>query len=142
MFAALIGVTVYRYLIRESMSSKPVASKLYLPKGSDEAESKRFDTITDRLVLKVLLYDNDGIYVYENLAINNGQKISYNEFRTHLKDLKERDSNLIVIIKPLSTSTYHNTVNILDEMTIGDIDKYAMIDHSILEEKFIDSLLK
>jgi hypothetical protein len=34
----------------------------------------------------------------------------------------------VVVIKPSENATYKNTVDILDEMAISDIKRYAMVD--------------
>ena len=38
------------------------------------------------------------------------------------------DRDLVVVIKPSENATYKNTVDILDEMAISDIKRYAMVD--------------
>src|SRR5688572_1985270 len=38
------------------------------------------------------------------------------------------DKDLVVVIKPGELATYKNTVDILDEMTITNIKRYAMVD--------------
>ena len=38
-----------------------------------------------------------------------------------------------MIIKPTEDATYKNTVDILDEMTINEIKRYAMVDISDTE---------
>lgn len=44
-----------------------------------------------------------------------------------------RDRDFVVIIKPDDDATYKNTVDILDEMTINGVKRYAMIDITPLE---------
>lgn len=40
------------------------------------------------------------------------------------------DKDLVVVIKPSDESTYKNTVDILDEMTINVVKRYALVDIS------------
>ena len=47
------------------------------------------------------------------------------------------DRDLVVIIKPDDEATYKNTVDILDEMVINEIARYAMIDILPVEEELI-----
>ena len=43
----------------------------------------------------------------------------------------------MVIIKPTKDATYKNTVNILDEMTIDGVKRYALVDISPDEYRFV-----
>lgn len=47
------------------------------------------------------------------------------------------DRDLVVIIKPDKEATYKNTVDMLDEMTINNIKRYAMVDLFPAEEELI-----
>jgi biopolymer transport protein ExbD len=48
-----------------------------------------------------------------------------------------RDKDLVVVIKPDDEATYENTVNILDEMAIADVKRYAMVDLFPVEKDLI-----
>jgi hypothetical protein len=53
---------------------------------------------------------------------------------------KKKSTNpedLVMIIKPTPDATYKNTVDILDEMTINEIKRYAMVDISPTEQELI-----
>jgi len=62
----------------------------------------------------------------EAKAQKEGKKIS---------DCAEQD--FVVIIKPNKEATFKNTVDILDEMTINGVKRYAMIDITPTEEELI-----
>lgn len=47
------------------------------------------------------------------------------------------DKDLVIVIKPGAEATYKNTVDILDEMTISDIKRYAMVDLFPIEVELI-----
>jgi hypothetical protein len=48
-----------------------------------------------------------------------------------LKKKKSTDpKDLVIVIKPTVDATFKNTVDALDEMTINDIKRYAMVDIS------------
>ncbi|MGE9616216.1 MAG: hypothetical protein ACQPRJ_01360 [Solitalea-like symbiont of Acarus siro] len=61
---------------------------------------------------------------------------SYNEL---VKKLKSDDNNLIVVIKTSDKAKYDNLVNILDEMLITNIGKYAIVDISKPEINLINT---
>ncbi len=47
------------------------------------------------------------------------------------------DQDFVVVIKPDEEATYKNTVDILDEMTINDVKRYAMVKISDTEKELI-----
>ena len=49
------------------------------------------------------------------------------------------DKDLVVVIKPGELATYKNTVDILDEMTITNIKRYAMVDLFPAEKTLIEA---
>lgn len=50
-----------------------------------------------------------------------------------------RDKDLVVVIKPGEESTYKNVVDILDEMTINVVKRYALVDISEGETQLIQA---
>lgn len=124
-----------------SGESEPL--KLFLPKDSQSDNLKEIIAKAGiEHLLTVILYGQTGIYVYEKGDLARGKKIEYKDFRSLLKNKKTSDKELFVVIKPGTTATYKNTVDMLDEMAISDISKYAIVDINENEAKFIDSLLK
>ena len=47
------------------------------------------------------------------------------------------DKDFVVVIKPNKEATYRNTVDILDEMTINNVQRFAMVDITPQEEELI-----
>jgi biopolymer transport protein ExbD len=47
------------------------------------------------------------------------------------------DKDFVVVIKPNEDATYKNTVDILDEMTINDVKRFAIVDITEDENKLI-----
>lgn len=61
-----------------------------------------------------------------------------NTFRAYIQDNEKKlKDSLLVIIKPAWQSDYSATVNILDEMTITGIKRYAMVKLSDNEKSFL-----
>ena len=48
-----------------------------------------------------------------------------------------KDKDFVVVIKPNSEATYKNTIDMLDEMTINNVQRFAMIDISEGENSLI-----
>lgn len=55
-------------------------------------------------------------------------KISEKEFKEQTSELKNEKDGQVVVIKPTDASTYKNLVNVLDEMAICSIGKYAVVE--------------
>ena len=43
----------------------------------------------------------------------------------------------MLLIKPLETASYYNLMNMIDEVTINDVKKYAIVDAMKQEREFI-----
>ena len=56
-------------------------------------------------------------------------------------ETSDLDRDFVVVIKPDQDATYKNTVDILDEMTINNVKRYAMIDITPQEEEVIQKSL-
>jgi len=50
-----------------------------------------------------------------------------------------KDRDFVVVIKPNADATYRNTVDILDEMTINNVKRYAMVNIEPAEMQFIQA---
>ena len=48
-----------------------------------------------------------------------------------------KDRDFVVVIKPNSEATYKNTIDMLDEMTINNVKRFAMIDITEDENKLV-----
>lgn len=111
---------------------------------------------TEHRLITVLLDDNDQIISYSGFlfdTILKPKKLSYgkNGIQKELLDKKKTISEYgasmgrsnyspIVIIKPSKKSNFKNLVDILNEMTIAQIDTYAIInDFSPEESKLLAS---
>jgi biopolymer transport protein ExbD len=73
----------------------------------------------------------DSIAVYKQ-QLNIGQ-INEATYRAHSNRIKGYDDGLIVVIKASDKSKYKNMIDILDEMLICNIGRYAIVDISDVE---------
>lgn len=48
-----------------------------------------------------------------------------------------RDRDFVVVIKPNAEATYKNTIDLLDEMTINNVGRYALVDITPEENTFV-----
>jgi biopolymer transport protein ExbD len=68
----------------------------------------------------------DSIPIYKEM-LNKGT-IKEDEYKKHVFDIKSYKEALIVVIKAADNSRYNNLVDILDEMLICNIGRYAVVD--------------
>jgi biopolymer transport protein ExbD len=117
--------------------SGEAVNHLTLPK--DEKDQQALNEAATGNGLVILIFDEDGIYAYSGKNIEAGKKYTYDELKGFLAG-KKGDGNFSVVIRPSSTSTYKNTVNMLDVMTREGIKKYKLIDISKEEERYINQI--
>jgi len=135
-----LGFLLITFFIFTTTMSQPTAMKLYLPKDTDKPEEQNKVKASGALTL--LLGKNDQVYYYEGeLApdASNFKSSNFGEIRKVIIDKKRStdEKDFVVVIKPDNDATYKNTVDILDEMTINDIKRYAMVDISPVEYSLI-----
>jgi biopolymer transport protein ExbD len=135
-----LGFLLITFFIFTTTMSQPTAMKLFLPKDTDKPEEQNKVKASGALTL--LLGKNDQIYYYEGeLApdASNFKTSSFKEIRKVIIDKKRAtdEKDFVVVIKPDNDATYKNTVDILDEMTINDVKRYAMVDISPVEYSLV-----
>ncbi|NII29510.1 hypothetical protein HB364_30805 [Pseudoflavitalea sp. X16] len=134
---SIIGIILVVVLAAGCLNTQPSpeAEKLFLPKDSE----KPVDSIayTDS-ALTLILAPGDNILYYTGAFKDQPQvnKVDYKGIREVLVNFKKKtDGKMVVLIKPHASATYKNTVDILDEMTINEIKKYALVDLSDEEKR-------
>jgi len=69
------------------------------------------------------------------------KEISEDNFAKQSKEIKKTKDALVIIIKPMTGSTYKNLVDVLDEMQICSIGQYAIVDVEAADEFLVKNLL-
>jgi hypothetical protein len=87
----------------------------------------------------LILANDNKIYWYQGLT---DPKIEVTNFskdgiRKVLISKKAQIKNLFVLIKATDQSKYQNIVDILDEMSINEIEDYAMTDMTAIDKELI-----
>src|SRR5689334_24139069 len=135
-----LGFLLITFFIFTTTMSQPTAMKLYLPKDTDKPEEQNKVKASGALTL--LLGKNDVVYYYEGeLApdASNFKTTSFREIREVIINKKKSTDpkDFVVVIKPNAESTYKNAIDALDEMTINDVKRYALVDISPVEDQLI-----
>lgn len=135
-----LGFLLITFFIFTTTMSQPTAMKLFLPKDTEKPEEQ--NKIKESGALSILLGKDDAIYYYEGTLDPTGQNFKSTNFKQVREIIinKKRSTNpedFVVVIKPGPESTYKNVVDILDEMTINEVKRYAMVDLFPIEQQLI-----
>lgn len=127
------------FIVTTSMTTKQVMP-LAMPTNGKESKASAEKT------LHIILKANNKIAYYKGLDSTHTSICSFdgtNNIRNVLLNkrkevgLKFGDAKqLLVLIKPTSTSVYKNLVDVLDEIKINAISKYMIVEPSIFEANF------
>lgn len=126
-----VVVAVVAYLVFLLFLFTPKAMVLKKPLKAPEEIPQETQVNTDK-VLTLILGSDDLIWYYTGFA-EVGQTLTSAPFgeagiRSVIQTHVQSHIDPIVTIKPSSTSSYQNMVDILDEMAILKVKKYALIE--------------
>ena len=150
-----LGFLLITFFIFTTTMSSPKALNLNMPK--DTKNEEELNKAKESGALTIILGKNNGVYYYEGQLAPDGSNFKTANFatirdeiinkkkeviKTHVHDSNcpkiwaenKGDKNscldrdFVVVIKPDEDATYRNTVDMLDEMTINNVKRYAMID--------------
>jgi biopolymer transport protein ExbD len=148
-----LGFLLITFFIFTTTMSTPSTMKLYMPK--DEKDPKNQTEVKESGALTILLGKNNGIYYYEGQLKPDGsnfQSSTFKDIRDEIIKKKKAviemgrslgypkdtlDKDFVVVIKPNKEATYKNTVDILDEMTINQVHRFALVNITDDENKLI-----
>ena len=126
-----LGFLLITFFVFTTTMSTPKAFKLNVPddsaKDEEKSEAKASGAFT------VLLSKENHVYYYEGQLAPDGSNFKSSNFKDIRAELLRKKANtpekdLVVIIKPNQTAVYKNVVDMLDEMTITEIKRYAVVD--------------
>ncbi len=132
-----LGFLLITFFIFTTTVAQPTAMKLFMPKDVDKPEDQ--NKVKESGAFTIMLGKEDQVYYYEGLDPTKLQAIGFKGIRDAILNKKKSTNpeDLVVIIKPTEDATYKNTVDILDEMTIAEIKRYALVDISSDEYQLI-----
>ena len=141
-----LGFLLITFFIFTSELTRPKTMDIKVPHDGPSMPTKESTTMT------ILVGGNDKLYYYygkeENAEKENRiHQITYDEGTGIGKIIREKQlklqqnrfnkNELMVVIKPGNESSYKNSVDILDEMLINNVTRYAMTKLSPDEENFL-----
>jgi len=135
-----LGFLLITFFIFTTTMSQPTAMKLFLPKDTDKPEEQ--NKAKESGAFTVLLGKNGNVYYYEGVldpSASNLKSTTMKKVRDEIirKKRSTPPEDLVVVIKAGNEATYKDVVDILDEMTINDITRYALVDISDVEAQLV-----
>ena len=123
-----LGFLLITFFIFTTTMAQPTAMNLFMPKDVQKPEEQ--NKVKESGAFTIILGKQDLIYYYEGLDPTKLQSSNFKGIREQILTKKKTTNpeDLVVILKPTPDATYKNTVDILDEMTICEIKRYAMVD--------------
>ena len=143
-----LGFLLISFFVITTELSRPKAMNLYMPADGPSTPVAESKTIT------FLAEDNDKLFYYFGEEKDAGTKnpiipISWDEKngigkvisekQLQLDGTKEGRNELVVIIKPGKESTYKNVVDLLDEMLIHAVTRYAVVKPGEIDHDFLQN---
>jgi biopolymer transport protein ExbD len=125
-----LGFLLITFFIFTSSISESKALKLTMPATGPPIKISELKSLT------VLLAKDNVIYYYFGKFVP-GRQLAHTNYhpgnglgkiiRAKQKELGNARNELMILIKPTENSTYNNVVNLLDEIQINAVKKYAIV---------------
>ncbi len=149
-----LGFLLITFFMFTTTLAKPKTMEINMPYKDKNLTDEDKNKIKKSVALTVLLSKNHRVYYYEGIADDPDHQPEYkvtgfaqkNGIRDVIINKKKMVDDMkrsgaltakdqaTVLIKPDTTSTYSDLVNMLDEMNINDVKVYAIIDISTIEQ--------
>jgi len=147
-----LGFLLITFFIFTTTMSQPTAFKLFLP--DDKVIPEDQNKSKESGVLTIMMGADNHIYYYEGQLKPDGSNFlsaSYNgensireiilkkkaDVISRSRDAENPEKDFVVVIKPSADCNYQNVVDILDEMAINVVKKYALVDISEGEAQLV-----
>lgn len=125
------------FFVMTTTLNKPQAMQINMPDKPKEGDEQ--PEVNEKNVLTLVLGENDKIYWY--MGITNPEvkvtDFSANGIRKVLQEKKAELPKLIVLIKSLDEARYKNMVDIMDEMSISVVQRFALVEITPVDKELV-----
>ncbi len=144
-----LGFLLITFFMLATTLSKPQAMELNVPAKTEDSTEQ--PEVKASKVLNLILGPDDSIYYYVGLdnsmvgsidfsVPKNVEPIIYDRQNAVQQQFGDKNE-LIVLIKAMKASRYKNLVNILDEMSITQTKRYAIVDFAETDSMIIYNII-
>lgn len=135
-----LGFLLITFFIFTTTMSTPSTMDLFMPK--DTKKDEELNKAKESGALTILMSKDNHLYYYEGKLAPDASNFKSTNFK-EIRDViinKKKSTNIddmVVVLKPNEEATYKNTVDMLDEMTINQVKRFALVDISEVENQLI-----
>lgn len=138
-----LGFLLITFFIFTTTMSTPSTMDLFMPKDTDKDEE--LNKAKESGALTIMMGKDNHLYYYEGKLAPDASNFLSTSFdpdkgiRKIIIDKKKSTppEDLVIVLKPNEEATYKNTVDMLDEMTINEVKRFALVDISEVENQLI-----
>jgi biopolymer transport protein ExbD len=125
------------FFVMTTTLNKPQTMEITMPEKPKQEDQQPM--VNEKRVLTLVLGENDKIYWYLGITDPkvNVTNFSNDGVRKILLRENGQIKDMVVLIKPADESKYKNVVDILDEMNISNIARYALMDITAVDKELI-----
>jgi biopolymer transport protein ExbD len=125
------------FFVMTTTLNKPQTMEITMPEKPKEEDKQ--PVVNEKRVLTLILGGNDKIYWYLGITDPKVElsNFSNNGIRKVLLQQNAQIKEMVVLIKPSDESKYKNVVDILDEMNISNIARFALVDITSVDKELI-----
>lgn len=138
-----LGFLLVTFFMLTTTFSKPQTMEINLPIKDDTIKPEEQQAVKATHAMSIIAGENNQVYVYMGIDDPDPIKTDYsaNGIRKILYEKNSTVENLTVLIKPTDKSTYKNVVDLLDEMNITKVKRYALVEAAPHDMDVIKKLL-
>jgi biopolymer transport protein ExbD len=125
------------FFVMTTTLNKPQTMEITMPEKPKNEDKP--PVVNEKRVLTLVLGQDDKIYWYLGITDPKVEvtDFSNNGVRNVLTKENAAIKDMVVLIKPSDESRYKNVVDILDEMNISNIGRYALVDITDVDKELI-----
>lgn len=141
-----LGFLLVTFFMLTTTFSKPQTMEINLPvKPKGEIVEEEQNALKASKAVTILIGEDNKLFWYLGLATGpiegpNETNFSADGIRKVLLEKNSTIRDMVVLIKPTDDSVYKNVVDILDEMNISNIKRYALVDITNEDLDLIENL--
>ena len=141
-----LGFLLVTFFMLTTTFSKPQTMEINMPvKPKGEVKEEEQNALKASKAFNILIGGENKVFWYRGLPTEPVEPITASNYTADglRKVLLERNASIpemVVLIKPTDDASYKNVVDVLDEMNISNVKRYALVDISPQEIDLIKNL--